>query len=246
MGEILIDNVGKSYPRAGGGRFEALSGIRFGWRAGQSIAVCGESGSGKSTLARIVLGLERPTAGDVVIDGTATSGLGFRQWRPYRRLIQGVFQDASGTLNPQLSVYRNMEEALVNLTNLNARQRRREIGLLTERLGLDGRLLRASPRELSGGEQRKASLIRALAVKPSYLVLDEVLSGLDLLSADAMLATLEEYRRGFGCAYLLITHDWPSAYRLTDTILVLDQGKLTRKGVKNEAKSSISGGRLRE
>lgn len=213
----------------------ALRDISFVWREGESVALCGESGSGKSTFARLLLGLEQPSDGEIWLGGVPLSRLSLRQWRGQRRRLQGVFQDASGSLNPGWSVYRNMEEGLKNVTDLTAGERKREIGLLMERLGLGRELLSNSVRQLSGGEQRRVALLRALAVKPAFLVMDEVLSGLDLISADAVLSTLEDYRRGYGCAYLLITHDMYSAKRLGDKICVLEQGRLVRTGVREQA-----------
>ena len=85
-------------------------------------------------------------------------------------------------------------------------------------------------RQLSGGEQRRLSLLRALSLHPSYLILDEVTSGLDLISADAVLSVLEKYHTQYGCAYLLITHDKQNAYRIADRILEMQKGEITKIG----------------
>jgi len=236
MGEMVVENLSKSYPGSGasgrGSRLRALDRVIFRWREGESIAVMGASGSGKSTLARLLLGLERPDAGAVRLDGTNLSALSVQAWRPYRRKVQGVFQDASGTLNPRMSAYVNMEEALRNLTDMTRRERRREIEGLMERFRMERELLKVPVRSLSGGQQRRLALLRALSVKPSYLVLDEVLSGLDRVSCDAVLETLADYREGYGCSYLLITHDAYAAYRMADRCLLLEEGRLTASAVK--------------
>lgn len=176
---------------------------------------------GKGTLARLLVGMEPPDQGTISLDGEDTSGWNAENWRKRRTKLQAVFQDASGTLNPMRSVRSNVEEAMVNLTCLSKRQRRERIGELMELTHMEERLLDVPARQLSGGEQRRLSLVRAMSIRPKYLILDEVLSGLDLISADAVMRVLEQYHREFDCAFLLITHDMDSAYRLSDTILTM-------------------------
>jgi len=211
---------------------EVLHDISFTAKAGQKTALVGESGSGKSTLARLLVGLEPPDQGTISLDGEDTSGWSTEDWRKRRTKLQAVFQDASGTLNPMRSVRSNVEEAMVNLTSLSKRQRRERIGELMELTHMEERLLEVPARQLSGGEQRRLSLVRAMSIRPKYLVLDEVLSGLDLISADAVMRVLEQYHQEFDCAFLLITHDMDSAYRLSDTILTMQAGQIVRVGIK--------------
>ena len=232
MEGIAVENVTKAYRESGSHLFYALNGVSMNVRPGECVSLVGESGSGKSTVARLLIGLERPTSGKITLKGEDTGAWGFGEWQRRRKTIQAVFQDASGTLNPGLSVYRNMEEALVNLTDLRAAQRKKKLYELMELTNIDARLLKVPTRQLSGGEQRRISLLRSLAVKPDYLVLDEVTSGLDLISADAVLTTLETYRQQFGCSYLFITHNLSSAFRLSDRILVIRAGKVVQEGQK--------------
>ena len=119
-----------------------------------------------------------------------------------------------------------------SLWALSPRKRRERIGELMELTHMEERLLEIPARQLSGGEQRRLSLVRAMSIRPKYLVLDEVLSGLDLISADAVMRVLEQYHREFDCAFLLITHDMDSAYRLSDTILTMQAGQIVRVGIK--------------
>ncbi|MCY9513253.1 ATP-binding cassette domain-containing protein [Paenibacillus apiarius] len=240
MGEILISNLTMSYTGDRRASVKALDQVSFRWQEGENLAVMGGSGSGKSTLARLMLGLDRPVSGDIRLDGVNLAGLSFKAWRPYRKVLQGVFQDASGTLNPRLSAYRNMEEALLNLTDMTRRERRREIEGLMERFNLERGMLQVPVRELSGGQQRRLSLLRALSVRPRYLVLDEVLSGLDMVSSDAVMATLGDYRDSYGCSYMLITHDPYNAYRLADRCLLLEEGRLAGQAVKQERVQAVA------
>lgn len=231
MDGIVADHVTHSYQNDRGDTLTVLKDVSLRWPKGESVALMGESGSGKSTLARLCIGLERPSQGKISLDGEDTSGWKFRDWRKRRPRLQAVFQDASGTLNPKRTVYQNMEEALIDLTTQTAVQRRGVLEDLMERTGLDRGLLKTPVRRLSGGEQRRIALLRALSVHPNYLVLDEVTSGLDLISADAVLSTLEAYRAEYGCSYLFITHDWNHASRLADRVLMMKNGVLVKEAV---------------
>ena len=218
MDGLIAEHISKTYVGAHGLSFAALRDVSIHLEPGSFTSLVGESGSGKSTLARLLVGLEPPDQGTISLDGEDTSGWSTEDWRKRRTKLQAVFQDASGTLNPMRSVRSNVEEAMVNLTSLSKRQRRERIGKLMELTHMEERLLEVPARQLSGGEQRRLSLVRAMSIRPKYLVLDEVLSGLDLISADAVMRVLEQYHREFDCAFLLITHDMDSAYRLSDTM----------------------------
>lgn len=232
MDGIKIENVKKTYYNQRGKPFNALDGVMLDWKYGKNIAVVGASGCGKSTLARLVIGLEKPTSGNIIIDGEDVTGWGYGRWQKERKKVQAVFQDSSGTLNPMRSVYKNVEEALCNLTQLNSGERKKRISELMKFVGIDKKLLNTPTRQLSGGEQRRMSLLRALSVKPKYLILDEVTSGLDLLSSDMVLSLLESYHSKYGCSYLLITHNNNAAHRLSTHILKMSGGKFVKEGIK--------------
>ena len=232
MDGLIAEHISKTYTGTHGLSFSALRNVSIRLEPGSFTSLVGESGSGKSTLARLLVGLEPPDQGTIFLDGEDTSSWSTEDWRKRRTKLQAVFQDASGTLNPMRSVRSNVEEAMVNLTSLSKRQRRERIGELMELTHMEERLLEIPARQLSGGEQRRLSLVRAMSIRPKYLILDEVLSGLDLISADAVMHVLEQYHREFDCAFLLITHDMDSAYRLSDTILTMQAGQIVRVGIK--------------
>ncbi len=228
---VVIRHLWKSYKDQRGQMHRGVQDIRMDWQPGEFISIIGESGSGKSTLAKLLLGLEVPDRGSIRMDGVELTALHFRGWKQQRRFLQGVFQDASGTMNPCRSIYTNIEEALVNLTGASAPQRRECLLSLMAQAGLSEKLLDVPVRQLSGGEQRRFALIKALSVRPRYLVLDEVTSGLDLVSAEAVLQLLERCRQETNCGVLWITHDRRSAEQVSDRIFQMQQGRLVLEGI---------------
>lgn len=230
MGEIVIRGVNQVYHNEKLGDFKALSDINLRLRKGESLAVEGESGSGKSTLARLLIGLEKPTSGQILLDGEDITRWNNREWKRRRKKIQAVFQDSSGTLNPARSAYANVEEALVNLTDKKKAERKKHILDLMDEVHMDYRLLETPVRQLSGGEQRRLSLLRAIAVEPDYLIMDEVTSGLDLISADAVLTLVENFVRLSGSSCVFITHSRRDAMRIGDRVILMREGRIAGQG----------------
>ena len=221
MGEIVIQNVNQVYHNANQGDFNALSDINLHLCKGESLAIEGESGSGKSTLARLLIGIEKPTSGKILLD---------RTWKQHRKKIQAVFQDSSGTLNPARSAYANVEEALVNLTDKKRAERKKHILDLMDAVHMDYGLLETPVRQLSGGEQRRLSLLRAIAVEPDYLIMDEVTSGLDLISADAVLTLVENFVKLSDSSCIFITHSRKDAMRIANRIIIMQEGRIAEQG----------------
>ncbi len=213
MEGIVIQEVSKAYEIRGQPPLCVLRDLSLSVAPGEFVALAGESGGGKSTLARLILGIEQPDAGKIWVDGT---------------------EDAGGALNPGISVLPNMTEGLKNLGHLNARKRKEVVLALMDRLGLEQSALHTPPRSLSGGQQRRVALIRALAVRPKYLILDEITSGLDLIARDSLVKTLAGYRDAHALGCLLITHDLGAARRLADRILFLRDGKIQTTWVKQK------------
>ena len=177
--------------------------------------------------------MERPTSGEILLDGENIAKWSYGQWRSHRTKIQAVFQDATGSLNRRLSVGHNLEEALRNLTKLSSGERKQRILELMDLTATSRKLLDTPTKNLSGGEQRRVALLRALAVRPDYLILDELTSGLDLISQKAIREVLEAYHREYRCSYFLITHDMKFTYRLSQRIYELESGQIVNIGQSN-------------
>jgi ABC-type dipeptide/oligopeptide/nickel transport system ATPase subunit len=197
---------------------------------GENLAIEGESGSGKSTLARLLIGMERPTSGTILLDGKDITQWNYRTWKRHRKKIQAVFQDSSGTLNPARSAFSNVEEALMNLTSYNRKERKQRIYDLMDAVCMDHKLLDTPVRRLSGGEQRRLSLLRAMAIEPDYLIMDEVTSGLDLISTDAVLTLVENAVKLHRCSCIFITHSRKDAMRICNRIAIMQNGRIVEQG----------------
>lgn len=230
MGEILIRNVNQIYHNKNSGDFNALSNINLHLKKGENLAIQGESGSGKSTLARLLIGIEKPTSGKILINGEDITCWNYKKWRQNRKKIQAVFQDSSGTLNPARTAYANVEEALVNLTSLKKTTRKKYILDLMDAVHMDYRLLETPVRQLSGGEQRRLSLLRAIAIKPDYLIMDEVTGGLDFISVDAVLTLVENFAKLSGSSCIFITHSKKDAMRIASRVVIMREGRITEQG----------------
>lgn len=193
--------------------------------AGRVIGLTGKSGSGKTTLLRSILGMLHTSC-----HGEDITCWNYRTWKQHRKKIQAVFQDSSGTLNPARSAYANVEEALVNLTDKKRAERKKHILDLMDAVHMDYRLLETPVRQLSGGEQRRLSLLRAIAVEPDYLIMDEVTSGLDLISADAVLTLVENFVKLSGSSCIFITHSRKDAMRIANRIIIMREGRIAEQG----------------
>ena len=216
--------------KSDGSEYKALKDISLTIKKGEVVSVVGESGSGKSTLARLLIGIEPVSSGSIYINGKDTSKWSYNKWRKNRSFIQAVFQDASGTLNPRKSPYKNIEIGLKHLTDLSSEERRNRIYDIMSMLQMDQSILKTPVNKLSGGEQRRLSLIRCLAIQPDFIILDEVTGGLDMINADKVMTLLESYRSEYGCGCIFITHDMRQAYRISDRILVLEGGQIQQIG----------------
>ena len=219
----------KSFPGPDGVARQVLHGVSLQLHAGETLGVVGESGSGKSTLGRILLGLEQPDSGQVLLDGRDWSSLSADQQRLARQGIQVVFQDPQASFSPRFSVLRVLSEALA-LAGVPRALRRTEAAALLERVHLPVSVLDRRPQELSGGQRQRIAIARALAMKPRILVCDEPVSALDVSVQARILQLLAELKAELGLACLFISHDLGVIEQVSDRVLVLQGGHVVEQG----------------
>ncbi|HEV7195338.1 MAG TPA: ATP-binding cassette domain-containing protein [Pedococcus sp.] len=228
---LEVVDLHKTY-RVRGGTVDAVAGVTFDLRAGQTLGIVGESGSGKSTVARMLVGLEQPDAGRIVVCGRATDrpSHGRAERLARARSIQIVFQDPYLSLDPRLPVGAAIESALGLHTQLSPPDRRQRVIDLLVQVGLGEGAAPALPRRLSGGERQRVAIARALAVRPSVLVLDEAVSALDVSVQAQVLNLLADIRRETGVALVFISHDLAVVRHVCDQTLVMHRGQVVERG----------------
>jgi ABC-type glutathione transport system ATPase component len=211
-------------------RHHVLSGASLDVAPGEVVGVIGETGSGKSTFARAVLGLVRPSAGRIVVDGADVSTFGTRQWRAFRRrgVVQYVFQDPLRSLDPDLSIADSLVEPLLVRGVSRAAAMDRARAYLTQ-VRLDEELLSRLPGQLSGGQRQRVALARALITEPKLVILDEPVSALDAANRVGVLEILKGLRAD-GVALVFISHDLGSVAGVADRVAVLYQGEFVEVG----------------
>ncbi|CAN3983709.1 dipeptide ABC transporter ATP-binding protein [Kitasatospora purpeofusca] len=219
-GRGLVKSFAPGGPRA-------LDEVGFTLRAGEALGVVGESGSGKTTLARIVMGLSRPDAGEVLLHGRPWSALPERRRRAERSAIRFVQQDPYASADPRFTVARIIGEALPGLRRA---ERARRCAELLDQVGLSAELLSRRPHQLSGGQRQRVAIARALAGRPEVLVCDEPVSALDVSVQAQVLELLDRLRRERGIALLFITHDLAVVRQVADRVLIMRGGSVVEEG----------------
>lgn len=198
------------------------------------VAVVGESGSGKTTMARILLGLETPSSGEVLYNGTNLQHLKHSksEARDFRRNVQAVFQDPFGVYNAFYKVDHVLETPLRKFKLANGREEmRRMMEQALRQVGLEpGYTLGRYPHQLSGGQRQRTMVARTLLLRPRIIVADEPVSMIDASLRVTVLGNLLQLKRQFGMSLVYITHDLTTAYQISDRIIVLYRGEVVENG----------------
>ncbi|WP_435284720.1 oligopeptide/dipeptide ABC transporter ATP-binding protein [Streptomyces koelreuteriae] len=215
--------------RHGGPRARAVDGVDLDIRPGEIVALVGESGCGKTTLARSLLGLVEPTAGRVTFDGRPLDYSG-RSLKAYRKRVQLVLQDPSGSLNPRHAVYDAVAEGL--RIHGYGGDERTAVAEALSRAGLrpPERFFLRYPHELSGGQRQRVVIAGALVLQPELLVADEPVASLDASVRGEILALLLRLRTELGLSALVVTHDLGLAWNIADRVAVMYLGRIVETG----------------
>ena len=208
----------------------AVDSVSFTIPAGTTLGLVGESGCGKTTTSKMVLGLERPTAGAIRFEGADVATLERGGRRAYRRAVQAVFQDPYASLDPRMRVGTIIAEPLVINERLGPAERRRRVRELLDLVALPERSADLYPHEFSGGQRQRIAIARALALSPRLVVLDEPVSALDVSIRAQILNLLRDLQRRLGVAYLFIAHDLAAVAHMSHTIAVMYLGQIVEWG----------------
>ncbi|HEY2547657.1 MAG TPA: ABC transporter ATP-binding protein [Candidatus Acidoferrum sp.] len=226
---VRADRVSRHY-EMGTAMIRAVDDVTLEIREGEFVALLGSSGSGKSTLLNLMAGLDRPTGGAIFANGRNLSELSSLELARYRsRTVGMVFQ--SFNLLPRMTLEENVELPL-RLAEVDRAERGARVQEALERVHLEKRLAHR-PSELSGGEQQRAALARALVNRPTLLFADEPTGNLDSATGESIMVLLKEIQQNLGMTIVMVTHERPLAERFANRIAALADGKLLTDGVKS-------------
>ena len=244
---LRVERLRKYYPFTKGvvftktlGHVKAVDDVSFTLNAGETLGLVGESGCGKTTTSKLILNLEEPTGGRILLDGEPIHGVSGEALRRYRARVQAVFQDPWSSLNPRMTVGRTIAESLiVNRRGDRAAIDERVAELLTQ-VGLRRDQASQYPHEFSGGQRQRIALAAALASQPQLIVLDEPISALDVSIRAQMMNLLKDIQAQTNVAYLLVAHDLATVRHMADCTAVMYLGKIVEYGPTEQLFESVA------
>ncbi|MEV6691551.1 dipeptide ABC transporter ATP-binding protein [Micromonospora sp. NPDC051196] len=237
-----VDNVVKHFPITEGvlfkrkvGAVKAVDGVSFELRRGETLGIVGESGCGKSTLARLLMRLERPTAGQATLAGRDLFAASGNELRRIRRNMQMVMQDPYTSLNPRMTVGDIIGEPFeIHPEAAPKGSRQRRVQELLDVVGLNPEHINRYPHQFSGGQRQRIGIARALALRPEVIVCDEPVSALDVSIQAQVINLLEELQDEFGLSYIFIAHDLSVVRHISDRIAVMYLGRIVEIGTEEQ------------
>lgn len=216
-------------------KVEAVKDVSITFNENSSYCIVGESGSGKSTLAKLIMGIEKPTCGEIFYKNKSITNMSRRQMRTIRNEIQIVFQDSYSALDPRMTIYDSIAEPIKNFEKLSVKKEREKIEMLINEVELSVDFLNKLPSQLSGGQQKRVCIARAIAANPKFIIFDESVSGLDVTVRKKILDLILKLRRDTKSTYIFITHDIDVALYMSDNIAVMKEGKIVEHAKKIES-----------
>ncbi|MFI8525420.1 ABC transporter ATP-binding protein [Promicromonospora sukumoe] len=237
---LEVRDLVKHYPvrrglfRRAAGAVKAVDGVSLTLDRGRTLGLVGESGSGKSTLARVLVGVEAPTSGQVLVDGEDVTRLSRAGRKQLRRDVQMVFQDPYTSLNPRMSVSEIVGEPFAIHGIDPAGGLRSAVGDLLELVGLDPDHANRYPHQFSGGQRQRVGIARALALRPKILVCDEPVSALDVSVQGQVINLLEDLQDELGLSYLFVAHDLGVVRHIAHDVAVMYLGRIVEQGPEAE------------
>ena len=216
---IIIKNLTKKFRN-----FTILKNINLEIKKGEILALVGESGSGKTTLSKIIVGIEKPTAGEVLFKNKNIFKFSKDEWKEFRKKTQYIFQDPYSSLNPRLKIGTSIKEPL--LIHENIKNKKEKVLKIMEECGLKKIFYNYYPHQLSGGQRQRAVIARALSINPEFIIADEPVSSLDVSVQAQILNLLKDLHKKYKMTMLFITHDFSVVRFIADRIAVMKKGEI--------------------
>ena len=228
---LVVNNLAKSFHVREGlfgkREFKAVKDVSFTLPRGKTLGVVGESGSGKTTVGLTLLRLHRATGGSALFDGRDLMTMSDREYQPYKRRIQIIFQNPYASLNPRFTVGQILLEPMrIHRIGANDAERIEHAYYLLKRVGLPEAAFRRYPHEFSGGQRQRIAIARCLTMKPEILVCDESVSALDVSVQAQVLNLLQDLQDEYGMSYLFISHDLSVVKYISDRVMVMHHGSV--------------------
>jgi oligopeptide/dipeptide ABC transporter ATP-binding protein len=237
---VEIRDLVKHFPIKGGivqrtiGLVQAVDGVSFEVRRGETLGLVGESGCGKTTVGRLILRLIDATAGEIRFDGTDITNLRGAALKPYRRRMQIIFQDPFASLDPRTPIGDSIGEGLRVHGIGTSQQRREKVRSIMDKVGLAPYHARRYPHEFSGGQRQRIGIARALVLEPDLIVCDEPVSALDVSIQAQVLNLLKSLQHELGLTYVFIAHNMGVVEHISDRVAVMYLGKIAETAERRE------------
>ena len=232
---VEVEGLKKYYPIRGGiithtvGEIRAVDDISFSVKKGETLGLVGESGCGKSTVGRQLVGLEKPTGGQILYRGTRL-GSGTKEEKELRTKLQMVFQDPYSSLNPRKHIYEILAQPMLYHHISSKQTIQKDVDRLLDMVGLPKNVLGRYPHEFSGGQRQRIGIARALSLNPEFLVCDEPVSALDVSIQAQILNLLKSLQKELGLTCLFVGHGLGAVNYVSDRIAVMYLGKIVEIG----------------
>lgn len=236
---IDLEDIVVQFPSRDGSLFgrkkiNALNGVNLSIKAGETIGLVGESGCGKSTLANVIIGLQKPTSGNVKFNGLKMQYGSVEARRQFGRQVSVIFQDPATALNPRMRVLDILKDPMDIHNVLQPRERENRVYELLSRVGLPRSAALVEPTRLSGGQKQRVAIARALALNPKLIVADEPTSALDVSVRAQVLNLLADLKKELNLAMVFISHDIQTVRQVSDRIVVMYGGQIMETGTTQE------------